>query len=189
MIIPRNYLFRIHPLFSHSLSPYPPPSHSSAPFSFNFPPFVRYPISSQYPQSYSISMQMADNGACVSPFDPCPVIIQYVRVTRDVITGFCRSSLSHCWRFTIELENRGNRRSTCTMYTHVFSFILFFFYLKCDYKKYIALWFFFKLEVLNFLATRGVLVLIMILGLKVHGIVRGRECMESFYSEYNKYGY
>lgn len=126
VIIPRNYLFRIHPLFSHSLSPYPPPSHSSAPFSFNFPPFVRYPISSQYPQSYSISMQMADNGACVSPFDPCPVIIQYVRVTRDVITGFCRSSLSHCWRFTIELENRGNRRSTCTMYTHVFSFILFF---------------------------------------------------------------
>lgn len=40
---------------------------------------------------------------------------------------------------------------------------------------------FFKLEELNFLATRGVLVLIMILGLKVHGIVRGRECMESFY--------
>lgn len=49
--------------------------------------------------------------------------------------------------------------------------------------------FFFKLEELNFLATRGVLVLIMILGLKVHGIVMGRECMEFFYSEYNKYGY
>lgn len=91
------------------LSPLPPlpSSHFHTPllrFS-NFPPFV--PISDIQSVSCSISMQMVDNGACVSPFDPCPVIIQYVRVTRDVITGFSRSSLSHCWRFTSELRKSG----------------------------------------------------------------------------------
>lgn len=97
-------------VFSHSLSryrPYLPSSHFHTPllrFS-NFPPFV--PISDIQSVSCSISMQMVDNGACVSPFDPCPVIIQYVRVTRDVITGFSRSSLSHCWRFTSELRKSG----------------------------------------------------------------------------------
>lgn len=97
-------------VFSHSLSryrPYLPSSHFHTPllrFS-NFPPFV--PISDIQSVSCSISMQMVDNGACVSPFDPCPVIIQYVRVTRDVITEFSRSSLSHCWRFTSELRKSG----------------------------------------------------------------------------------
>lgn len=97
-------------VFSHSLSryrPYHPSSHFHTPllrFS-NFPPFV--PISDIQSVSCSISMQMVDNGACVSPFDPCPVIIQYTRVTRDVITGFSRSSLSHCWRFTSELRKSG----------------------------------------------------------------------------------
>lgn len=113
---------RIHPLSSHSLSPY----ISTPPFSFNFP-FLSFPRSID-----SILLDIHANGACVSPFDPCPVIIQYVRVTRRVITRFCQSSLSHCWRFTIELEkNRGNR--------HPFLFLFLFYFIfygpsKCDQK-------------------------------------------------------
>lgn len=158
--------------------------HSSPPFSFNFP-FLLFPRSS----IDSILLDIHANGACVSPFDPCPVIIQYARVTRRVITGFCQSSLSHCWRFTIELENRGNRRSYTRFYFYFyFYFILFFMdrrnVIKSVRNIYVfVLWFyFFFFLIVVFLKFKfwSVLILIMILRPKVYRIVRERECNFNF---------